>query len=196
MLFSDGVTTANSDNGVIIVGKRGPKPLSGNVLAQRGSRLATQRLASERAASERAAISVTVGATVRTDPPAWLSDEAQLIYNQAVEQLVATGVNFIDRNVLGRYCVIFIQWLKDKAFVEQYGSSHSSKNSRGALSLRQFPQYRSMIQGSAELSRLEKSLGLSAEGRAALGIVLKPAPTPEQQEGEDKVKRFFNPAIW
>jgi P27 family predicted phage terminase small subunit len=182
------------------MGKRGPKPQSGKVLQMRGSRLAKQRLAEEEAADERTRKTTIEPGTVRTDPPAWLSEEAVVVYEQALEQLEATGVPFADRTALARYATTFVMWLKDKSFVEQHGSSLSTKNSRGALSLRSFPQFKNMMAASAELSRLEKELGLSVSGRAALGIGLE-LPNVNRNKFSDsdrdpRVKKFFSKEMW
>jgi phage terminase small subunit len=162
------------------MGRRGKKPTSADELAKRGSRWAKQRREEEQAAHERA-----VSVEADDEPPAWLSEEARLLYDDAAK-LKSTGVPFVDRHLLGRLATIKVQWHKDAMFVQEYGSCLRTKNSRGALSLRVFPQYRAMILGSAEISRLEKELGLSPSGRAAMGIVLKAPPTPEQVKAQQR----------
>src|SRR5262245_2232485 len=91
------------------MGKRGPKPMSGEELKLRGSRLTTRRLAEEEEAKGRAAALAETKEPWRTDPPAWLSEEAVIVYEEAVLQLRATGTPFADRATMARYAVVSLQ---------------------------------------------------------------------------------------
>jgi phage terminase small subunit len=80
------------------MGKRGPRPTPTALLRLRGSPLATKR----RAATE------AKGPAGARDRPEWLDDDAKAVWDQLVPQLAAMQVlSRIDRNAVGRYCVLF-----------------------------------------------------------------------------------------
>ena len=163
---------------------RPPVPLK--VLKARGSKWARGREETE------PGLDLT-GADVVLEPPDWLSDEERLIWTQVLDHIQPMGLlGRMDVNIVGRYCVLFGQWLKAKEFVEHHGQVISTKDSKGRISVRLLPQMRIFRDLNNALLQLEGELAMTPSARAGLGIDL------QAQEGKSRAlgkltgkERFF-----
>ena len=139
------------------MGKRGPARTPTVILDQRGSRLVKKRQG-EPQFDERA---------VR---PKYLSKLEVEVWNRVAPKLakqkVLTGA---DVATLGRYCQLFISYLKAQAFITANGISYEGPSGR-----KEWPEARARIQLAQELLRIEREFGLTPASRSNVAGQLMP----------------------
>lgn len=147
------------------MGRRGPPKTPTSVLALRGSWRAAKR--TQEPKPDRA----------KPTCPTWLPAEAKAKWREIVPQLHAMGVlTKIDRGALARYCQTWALWRTCIDFLNQRGTAHPIKNSRGVVTgVRSYPQLRQANQLAEQLGRLEREFGLTPSARADLAV--QPAPS-------------------
>ncbi len=163
------------------MGKRGPKPTPTKVLEMRGSWRASAR--SDEPQPEPG----------KPQCPSWMSAEQKRVYRRLARGLQDMGVLAkIDRDVLTRYTVTFVQWmdaekvLNDKGPTQNvYGKAVDEDGTPLVIGTTDRPEVaRSLALGNM-LNKLEAKLGLSPADRVGLKAVGK---TGKSKQGKS---RFF-----
>lgn len=140
-------------------------------------------------------------------PPEWLSDDcpymdpakkfnanevAKIIWDRVAPVLERLGVlKDIDKDKLARYCYLFAQWLKCKAFIDQHGTEYpiysefwapkedpetgKTKNvwTKALKKLQPYPHISRLVSLSAELGRYEGEFGIGAASRTRIQTIIK-----------------------
>ncbi len=148
------------------MGKRGPKPLPREVLAQRGSR------------NGRASGNPPLVDRSRPDPPDWLDETARACWEQIAPQLDEMGcLARIDAHALARYCGLWSRWRKAEEFIAKYGETYPLKDGSGNIKyFAQFPQVAIAHRLSLALTKIEAEFGMTPSSRSRIEVVPNAGP--------------------
>jgi len=126
--------------------------------------------------------------------PASLTPAAKRVWKRVLPQIPASILARADRQVLVRYCSLYVQWRAAQDHIDRHGLTYPvgvERDETGKIiSVRAFkehPQVRLAIKLSEHLLRIEREFGLSPGARANLTRDLPSAP--EENRGKS---RFFN----
>lgn len=141
------------------MGKRGPAPTPTHLLLLRGSRRATERMK-------------------RTEPqprkgkpptPAWLDPIAKTAYRWLVRQLDGMGLlTLADGKSMERYAALYSRWRQAEKLLREHGQVMLVKLKDGSVVPRKNPAVGIASDLSAQLGRIEASLGLNPSARVNL----------------------------
>jgi P27 family predicted phage terminase small subunit len=105
--------------------------------------------------------------------PEWLSEGAQEVWKRTVGLMREMSLlTRADANVLARYCETFVQWRDAVKFLEKFGTTYPCKSGTGIVKcFMPFPQVSIAQKLSAQLTKLERELGLTPAARDKLATV-------------------------
>lgn len=156
---------------------RGPLPTPSAVLQMRGSWRGRQR--ARREPKPKAGT---------PNKPRWLSESAKLLWPKVVAILEGMPglLTQADVFVVGRYCEVFVDWLRCVEGVRKHGEGVVVEE-KGIKKALHFPHASYRIKYEEILGRLEGKLGLSPADRARISLDMDGAP----KAGDDR-ERFFD----
>ncbi|NOT02353.1 MAG: phage terminase small subunit P27 family [Phycisphaerales bacterium] len=142
------------------MGRRGPKPLPGAILAFRGSPRANRRT------------DETVVAEPGIPPmPEWLNDHAKATWHDLAPKLSAMGVlTTADGLAFARYCDLWARWTDATRFIAENGMTTTITRRTGRVDHVAYPQVRIASRLSDELLKLEREFGMTPCSRVGLRV--------------------------
>lgn len=158
------------------MGQRGPKPTPTKVLEMRGSWRAKKRDEP----------GVEMG---KPTMPSYLSVTERQTWRKLTALLERAGLLAkLDGQMLGRYCVLYGQWLHARNFVHGHGQTYTVIDKEGNTNYKLYPEVRLILAFHKELAGIEAHFGMSPSARASLGALLAIG----KGDGKDESKgRFF-----
>ncbi len=172
------------------MGKRGPKPLTADALASRGSWRAKKRAQEEAVAKVAAPVHHELGRGV-PNMPAHLSKEARAIWQRIAPDVDAMGLlTTADAQMLGELCTTLANAHRLAEYLEKEGVSYPVHAPSGTLlSYRKRPEVSLLREAQARADRLALQFGLTPVSRSRVDVTAAytstikrtttPAPTPE-----------------
>ncbi|NOT01031.1 MAG: phage terminase small subunit P27 family [Phycisphaerales bacterium] len=158
------------------MGRRGPKPLPGTILAFRGSPRANRR------ADE----SVVAESGIPTMPE-WLNDRGKATWHDLAPKLCAMGVlTTADGLAFARYCDLWARWTDATRFIDEHGMTATITRRTGRVDHVAYPQVRIASRLSDELLKLEREFGLTPSARVGLRV------NPPSNADNGKKAAYFN----
>lgn len=128
-------------------------------------------------------------------PPGTLEpkSEERRVWKDMAPMLVGMGVfTQAERNLLERYCVLWVQWRKATLFIQQNGMTYPITDGAGKLRcFQQFPQVNIQATLSVELRRMEQELGLTPAARTRLRADREQMTKGGEVPGLKKINPFF-----
>jgi P27 family predicted phage terminase small subunit len=140
------------------MGRRGPVPLTKQMLQLRGSWRADRNDSEPQARPGRPGC------------PKWLDVEAKRVWRRVVPELEFMGVLAkVDRQALARYCQLWSRWKRAEEFLQKYGDTYPLKDEKGTVRcFMPWPQIAIASKLAAALGRLEQELGLTPAARTRI----------------------------
>jgi len=147
------------------------------------------------------------------EPPEWLSPKAREQWELLAPNLVQMNLaNNIDKQMFGRYCEIFVEWIVAKNFIQEHGTTfpqyvtETEKDANGYImrdelgnpkrhrrlkSMQVFPQAATFKTLAKELQLMEGLLGFSPKAKQKLAEV--PGGEKGKLKHVDPTDRFDYP---
>lgn len=99
--------------------------------------------------------------------PRWLCDKGKAVWRQLTPKLAAAGIRtVIDGARLARFCELFVHWRE--AAIQLRGEEHVIAQTNGVRCAN--PLFKTMVEFSRELARLEQAYGLTPADRAGMCV--------------------------
>lgn len=116
--------------------------------------------------------------------PAWLCEEARLIFDQYAEHLHASGVlTVVDEFALARYADLAVQYRRASEFLAKHGDVYVTRGRPGpqgeegrATGFRTYPQAKRLLELAAALLQIEREFGLTPAARSGIRVEASVAP--------------------
>ena len=157
------------------MGRRGPRPLTKQLLQAHGSWRANLIRNGPEAPQGRPAC------------PAWLDRDAKAAWRYTVYWLdVMKVLSKVDRNSLTRYCQAYSRWKKAELFLQKHGEMYPLKDDKGQVRcFMPWPQVAIAHKLGQTLTRLEQEFGLTPSARTRINPSVYRPQDARQREMDD-----------
>lgn len=162
------------------MGKRGPKPLSSEELAKRGSWRAKKRATEEAVAKESAKVPDGLGRGVPRMPRG-MSPEAKTIWEEIAPEINAMGLlTTADGVQLGELCSSIALVRSLRRYIEERGASYPVKDEAGTvICYRKRPEVGMLPEAQNRADRLADRFGLTPVARSRVEVTAAYTSTVE-----------------
>lgn len=108
--------------------------------------------------------------------PKWLDRDAKRLWRKVVEFTHAMGsLSLLDGPVVAQYCQVWSLWKRAEEFLHRHGDTYPTRVPGGGPPIQiEWPQAKQVRRLAAELSRLERQLGISPQMRGKLPVNARP----------------------
>lgn len=176
------------------MGKRGPKPLSAEELAKRGSWRAKKRAAEEAVAVESVKVPAGLGRGVPRQPGR-MTEEAKEIWDSIVPELDAMGLlTTADGVQLGELCSSLALVQRLRRYLEENGASYPVMDGERIVCYRKRPEVGILAEAQIRADKLASQFGLTPASRSRVEVTAAytstigpppPAPPPKTKPEEE-----------